>query len=406
MKVIHLTDTLPGAHKKWGGAERVAEKTIDLAAKFGAENMVFCLKPDIWNKNYPFFVLRTMEERFGWRVASAIRSILPFDFLAYFETLKLLKKIKPDVVHLHNVSEISLAPILAAKRLKIKVALAVYDYWYFCPKRILIKKDGALCRDFHGIACQGCFEPKRLPRIENLFLPLRRKIFDYFLNKIDKFLTLSEASKNLLADYGISKDRIVVIPAPITPVFEKAISGDSKKIIFAAWLSPHKGLHIILEAMPEVLQSAPDAKLIVSANGGDAGYKQGIENLIKSLGMENNVLILAKKDADIGELIKEAALVVIPEQWENMSPVLMLEGALAGMPMVLSRVGGIPEFISDERFLAEHNNPTDWAKKILWIFQNQDEARRIMQEEIKPKVEKMLDADHLKGSIKNLYESK
>ena len=143
MRVCHIADTLPGSHKKWGGAEQVAIKTIEALQKAGVENAVLCLSPEKWDKNYPFFGIKTLENIFGWRIASAMRSIFPFDWIAYFEIKKYLRKIKPDIVHIHKVAELSLASVLAAKSLGIKVVVAIYDYEYFCPKGILVKKDGS-----------------------------------------------------------------------------------------------------------------------------------------------------------------------------------------------------------------------------------------------------------------------
>lgn len=405
MKILHITDALPGSHKKWGGAEKVTLKVIDALKEAGVQNEVLCLRPEAWEKSYPFFAIDTVERIIGWRLSSAVKSIFPFDLAAYIKIKKILRRSRPDAVHVHNISEISLAAILAAASVGKKIFVSIYDYWYFCPKRILIKEDNSLCRNFHGRECRTCYEPKRLPRTEKLFLPLRRKIFDHFLNKVDKFIVLSEASAGLLNKYGIAKERLAVIPAPVDSVFENH-SGGGKDILFAAWISPHKGLHVILRALPIILKTHPDVRLIVSANGGDKLYRQEIDRMVSSLGLEEGVGIFDKRDLDesaFKNLVNKCALIVIPEQWENMSPVLMFEGILAGIPMVLSRIGGIPEFISDDRLLAVRDDAGDWADRIIWVLNNYEEVKNIVLKEIRPKVQSVIDTKETADKFIKLY---
>lgn len=56
-------------------------------------------------------------------------------------------------------------------------------------------------------------------------------------------------------------------------------------------------------------------------------------------------------------------MVVIPEQWENMSPVVLIEAMCHGKPVVASRIGGIPEFVEDgaSGLLADPCSPSSFA---------------------------------------------
>ena len=74
--------------------------------------------------------------------------------------------------------------------------------------------------------------------------------------------------------------------------------------------------------------------------------------------------------AELQQRVREASVVVIPEQWENMSPILLLECLLMGKPVVASRIGGIPEFIEDGQtgYLFDSRNPDDLAAKICTVL--------------------------------------
>ena len=71
----------------------------------------------------------------------------------------------------------------------------------------------------------------------------------------------------------------------------------------------------------------------------------------------------------------------MPEQWQNMSPVIIAEGMAAGKAIVASRMGGIPDIIEDKisGVLANHDDSFDFASKIIELLSNQSYSDKIKE---------------------------
>lgn len=361
MKICHITNYLPGYHRSSGGAEQACFNTIKVLYTQGAENIVAVTKPlkQPTEKEFIFYPVTISEDLIGWKL-SFIKRIFYFDFLSFFSLRKILKKTKPDVVHLYNFDLISLSAISAAKYLKIPVVFSVYDYWVFSADKGITFNDEWL----------------------------RRKIFSHFLKKIDIFIALSRHSKELLIKNGINEDKIKIIPLMMdanSKLLEK-VEIEPNSIIFAGWVQPRKGLLTLVHAMPEIIKKIPEVKLYVFGMKEDKKYREKIDNFIKDNNLYSNIIWNNEQDK-IKSLDKyfstfnKAEVVVAPEQWQNMSPVIVAEAMAAGKVIVASKIGGIPDIIEDgiSGILAEYDNPSDFALKIIESLSNQSFSDKIKE---------------------------
>jgi glycosyltransferase involved in cell wall biosynthesis len=251
---------------------------------------------------------------------------------------------------------------------------------------MLFDNDWNNCKKYHGTNCSGCIKTKTsIPEIFTKFFLIPRKgIFDYFLGRIDAFITLSKSSEGILKNYGIDRNKIYTIPLSfsINDIGFKISKNTGKNLIlYVGWIVPHKGLHILIDAMPPIVKRIPDAKLIVHGNDiVNGGYTSFVKEKIKKLGLEKNVLWKGKRSYDEVKADHEmSSVIVIPEQWENMSPVFLIESMLSEKLIVASRVGGIPEFLKDGKtgLLANPKKSKEFAEKIIWSLENQEKSKLI-----------------------------
>lgn len=387
MKILHLTDHLPNYHKTWGGAEQVAYRYIRLLSDFSHDDiLVGSVKPkEKIEENFKFVRIWTIEDffpvRYGIFITGIKNRILSFDLLAFFYLIYVYNKEKPDVVHIHKANKISFSAILAAKIFSIRTVLGIYDYWYFCPGGMLMDQKGNLCTKFHGAWCKNCDAVSDYRGLSLLLSPLRRQIFDFFYQRIDAFAVLSEAQGNLLKSYGIPKKKIVLVRQVFNLFNTKPdFNGKKNMILFTGWLDQRKGLHILIEAMPEIIRKIPRAGLFILKLEGTKSYEDKVMKRISKLNLQNKVKILGRlTKEEFGKFMKQASVVVVPEQWENMSPVIIVEGMAQGKVMVASKIGGIPEFIKDGEngLLAQRDSPKDFAEKVIWVLKNPSEARKL-----------------------------
>ena len=380
-KIFHLTDHLPEYHQPWGGAEKVAYRHID--ALIGHQKkwqfLVGTVKP-IKRVREKFKHLRiwTIEDFFPKKlhlyVTGFKNQIFPFDPVAFFSFLFKAQKIKPDLIHIHKANKISFAPIIVGKFLKIPVVLAIYDYWYFCPAAMLVDAEVRTCRRFHGQWCQDCSGIKKFGLIGKIAAFFRKPLFDIFLGGVDTFLVLSEASGKLLEDYGIPKNKIHVVRQVFYGrQFKKKIKIKKNKIFFNAWMAPHKGPHVVVKAMAEVVKKIPRAKLNFETKVLDPVYEKEIKKMVEDLGLEKNISIFERSTVDqYLENIASASVVVVAEQWENMASTTLSDAMSLAKPIVTSDIGGLPEMVRNEKggLTARPNDPKDFAQKIIRLLKN------------------------------------
>ena len=146
---------------------------------------------------------------------------------------------------------------------------------------------------------------------------------------------------------------------------------------------PLKGFHILLEAMPTIIEKYPDAHIVVSGANIIAydslkekikigGYGKYLRRLIEAYNLKDKVKFIGRIDAE--EMKKQylkCHTYVCASSLEN-SPNSMGEAMLLGVPVVASRTGGIPSMIDDdeEGLLFEACNSKDLAENIIKIWEN------------------------------------
>lgn len=342
----------------------------------GISNLVMTLKHD--KENTPAFArgIKSMEDVIGKRKGRFYKVLIPFDPLVYFSAKKVFRDFRPSILHLHNFSFLSLSLILAARRMKIPVVYSVYDYWTMCPTETLEKPDGSQCEQFHGVQCRKCFEKRRFGRLQSLLTLARKPVFNWFLKQILMFITLSENSKGILIKYGVPAEKVQTIRLP---TIEKTGVKIPKKIednsiLFAGWLEKRKGVHVLMRAMAKVVEKIPAAKLYALGMHTNEKETAEVREIIKNANLEKNVFFTTERvpAEDFKEIFSKSSIVAVPEQWANMSPVILFEAMSFSKPIIASRIGGIPEFVK-EGFNGKLVEPKDinaWADRICSLLED------------------------------------
>ena len=381
MKIIHITNYLPNCHSNWGGAEQACYRIMKLEKQAGHQITVITTKPEKPIKEFNSFTVKLLEDLSP--IIASYKAIFPYDSIACSSLKRILKKSKPDIIHLHNFNKISFAAIKAAKTLNIPTVYSIYDYWSICPVESLIDYKNNNCKKYHSTLCKRCLSKRKFALMQSFLVKFRKSYFNKYLKKINKFIVLSNSSKNILKNYGIKESRIKVIHLPLDIKAENQSKEKSEKnsILYTAWLQPRKGLHILIKSMPYILKTISKAKLyVIGSEGPEKKYKKEIINFIKENNLEKNIILLGKKSPEeVNKYLKKTNVTAVPEQWENMSPLIVMEAMALSKPIVASRIGGIPEFIIHNKtgLLSEHNNPEDFAKNITKILKNTKLAEKL-----------------------------
>ncbi|TAM43269.1 glycosyltransferase [bacterium] len=167
---------------------------------------------------------------------------------------------------------------------------------------------------------------------------------------VDIFLTPSRFIKEKFTDFGIPQSKIIISPYGLNTAYFNRIekSGQNGKIRFAfmGTLLPSKGPHVLISAFKRIRRANAELKIY----GSDRVYK-GFESYLRSIkkacGNKNIHFMGGYKNEDIGSILSEVDVLVVPSIWHENAPLVIQEAFLAKTPVIASRTGGIPELVTD-----------------------------------------------------------
>jgi colanic acid/amylovoran biosynthesis glycosyltransferase len=186
-------------------------------------------------------------------------------------------------------------------------------------------------------------------------------------------------------------------------------SEEAPAILHVARLVEVKGTRYLLRAFATVARRYDSVQLVII---GDGPLRRSLWSLAASLGVQDRVRFLgALGHADVLAWMRKAAMLVLPGirtasgRVEGLGLVL-LEAAATGVPVIGSRVGGIPEGVIDGRtgYLVPERDPDALANRIGELLD--DPARRYrMGAEGRALVEQRFDIDRQTAMLESLYDS-
>jgi glycosyltransferase involved in cell wall biosynthesis len=193
---------------------------------------------------------------------------------------------------------------------------------------------------------------------ENFKMRLYNALDRWSLRACDEVVTVCNAFADELKAKGIRREKIRVIPNSIPADFlvrdervaeewraRLGVEAGEKVIVSAGRLSPEKGHRYLVEAAARLMrstESVPRFKVLIAGSG---LLEQELQQQIANLGLVGQVKLIGFH-ADIRPLYQMADVFVLPSLSEG-SPMVLLESMIARVPVVTTRVGGIPETISD-----------------------------------------------------------
>jgi glycosyltransferase involved in cell wall biosynthesis len=122
------------------------------------------------------------------------------------------------------------------------------------------------------------------------------------------------------------------------------VAGGAPLVLAAARQEHQKGLDVLLEALPGVLASHPDARLLLA--GRDGNQTPLLLATATRLGLDGRVAFLGPRD-DVADLLCAADVVAIPSRWEGLSNVL-IEAMAMEAPVVASDLPILEDAVGDD----------------------------------------------------------
>jgi glycosyltransferase involved in cell wall biosynthesis len=170
-----------------------------------------------------------------------------------------------------------------------------------------------------------------------------------------RVLAVSGAVRDAWAAVGLLRERLVVVNNGVEPGRpgdgadaaeavrrELRVPGDAPLVVTVSVLRPGKGLEVLLAAVPAVLAEHPRARFAVV---GDGPERRRLEERAAAAGLGEAVAWTGFRQ-DVPTLLVAADLFVLPSR-DDAFPTVLLEAQAAGVAVVASRAGGIPEIVED-----------------------------------------------------------
>jgi glycosyltransferase involved in cell wall biosynthesis len=267
-----------------------------------------------------------------------------------------------DVVHAHNTLPL-LGPraLEAARAAGASVVMHLHNLRLFCAI-------GVAARD--GRPCFRCHHRNTLP---GLFLNCRESLPEAavyaaalarhqpaLMEPVDRFAVPSVYAARQSALLGVPDDRIDVIPhyLPAEDFADESRAAAGGYALVAARLAPEKGVDTAIEA-----SALADIPLRIAGEGPSAASLMELANVIGA-----PVDFLGRLDRDAMEReLRGAAMLLMPSRYHEFAGYSGLEAMAAGVPVIGSRLGALPELLGEERCLPP-NDPHAVAARMrrLW----------------------------------------
>jgi glycosyltransferase involved in cell wall biosynthesis len=194
--------------------------------------------------------------------------------------------------------------------------------------------------------------------------------------------TAAEIRRDYLGGLGGRPAPVGVIPNVTGGLPVEPAAGPEKEapgyLLFVGRLRIRKGVEVLLEALRSLRAAQPARQLPRLLVAGDGEHRASLERRVAELDLGSAVRFLGRCDAGrVRGLLRGACALVVPSIYEGM-PLVVLEAMEAGLPVIASRVSGIPEVVADGRtgWLVPPEDPERLAAALEAALADPEEARR------------------------------
>lgn len=281
------------------------------------------------------------------------------------------------VVHAHNLHpSFGWRSLRAARSQGAKVVLHLHQYRLVCAVGVCFTR-GEQCTRCHGrntmpgirLNCRGS-------RGEALAYGLALSLWQQrLLEQADALLVPSRFALARLGELGVTLDpqRTRVLPPPVTAPPQGARPACGVHALVVSRLSPEKGVDVAIEAC-----SIAGRPLVVV---GDGPQRASLEAMAQGIGGSSKGLVRFAGEVGaqrLADLRSEAALALVPSRTAETFGMAAAEAAAAGLPVLASRVGALPELI-EEQALVDAGDPQALAASIERHWGDESAGERARQ---------------------------
>lgn len=234
---------------------------------------------------------------------------------------------------------------------------------------------------------------------------LIRRLIGWILAKQSAVVVLSGSWSSYLKSISPRANVVILSNYIDLPVLDNNSLRDSDAavvVLFLGLIGKRKGVYDLLHSFKSALEQLPNLRLIIGGNGEVAQAKA----LARELNIENSVVFAGWVSGEAKvNLLRHACLYVLPSYNEGL-PVSLLEAMSWQVPVITTRVGGIPELVRDgiDGLLIEAGDRTALSSAIVSLAQDVD-LRKNMGLQARIQVERNFSKEVILPKLENLYRT-
>lgn len=386
MKILLAVHHFPPRY--FGGSEQIVAALAKNLIAAGHDIRVVCVETVHWGRGISVSHTEDVYEgvrvvRLGLEVPGGdARFHASYDHPGIGEWFSAHLAAEPaDLVHLHGGYLLSISSMRAAAQ-TAPLIVTLHDYWFLCPRISLLRATGEVCDvPEHARDCAWCLALERRrfrypamisgglhrkvgPRVADSPLLARRlgihpdgesmrwrrealrgalALADVVVSPTAflqaKFRDFVPAASLRLIRPGVDAG-----PSPSDPC--RGEEGRPLRVSYIGQLLPQKGVHLLITAFRQLRRQGRQATLTIHGKV-DAlpAYARMLRRLAS--GDESIVFAGAFDHAELGGKLSASDVVVAPSVWYENGSQTVREALAAGVPVVASRIGALPELVED-----------------------------------------------------------
>jgi glycosyltransferase involved in cell wall biosynthesis len=237
--------------------------------------------------------------------------------------------------------------------------MTLHNYRLLCANAMLFR-EGRVCEDCIGTSPWRAV-PHRCYR-NSMFasavaataidIPRRLGVWD----DVDLFISLTEFARERFVAGGLPATKLLVKPNFVDdPGPRPNLPSTSNTVLFVGRLSTEKGVRTLLEAWHS--SDLAGLELLVV---GDGPLREELESTAPR-GVRFAGRVAPER---VSELMLRSRGMVFPSVWYEGQPMVLLEALAAGLPVVASDIGGIPETVAGHSVLVAPGDRTSWTRAL------------------------------------------
>ncbi|HFA48875.1 MAG TPA: glycosyltransferase, partial [Bacteroidetes bacterium] len=282
---------------------------------------------------------------------TALNSLKGRDIKAILRLYSLLKQFRPSVINVHDYSSLP---------------YVVLSNWLSTRTPVIFTA--------HGLLYEG---------FENL--RTRYRLFSWGVREIT---AVSEKVAERHRNYLNWKKQIKIIPNGVPYItnvpgiraeIRKTLDTEDNAIVYLSVgnFRPEKGFEDLIKAASILYQQKPNKpwEIWIVGDLSRSSYSNQVIALSRSLGLENRIKFLGFRK-DVLHLYQACNAFVLSSKSEGL-PMVILEAMMAGLPIVATKVGGVPKALGEYGILVEPQNPVALARGMGNVLSNTRQAKQM-----------------------------